>query len=41
MYTEEPKKIFSEPTCEVTVFSVEDILTTSDGLDEDWGLGEV
>lgn len=39
MVTEEQKKAFTEPVCEVATFAVEDIMTSS-GVTEDWELPE-
>lgn len=42
--TIEDKKHFTEPACEILKFSVEDIITTSDGsesLIDDWTVPEL
>jgi len=38
MYTKKSKKSFTEPMCEVSVFELSDIITTSGG--DDWDMGE-
>lgn len=41
MFTEEQKKAFTEPECEIQKFAVEDIMTTSSTVEgEDWELPE-